>query len=309
MRLFYTDCFVLPLPAGHRFPMAKYARLRERAQTSGRLREARFEIPPAATDDELGLAHDPDYVRRVSAGELSEREVRRIGFPWSPGMVERSRRSTGATLAASRAALVEGLAVNLAGGTHHAGRAHGEGYCVFNDAAVTATVLRREGLVERVAVVDCDVHQGNGTAEILGEEPWAFTFSLHGAKNFPFRKARSHLDLALEDGAGDEVFLGAVEEGLRAAVDGFRPDLVIYLAGADPYAGDSLGRMCVTKEGLKARDRRVLERCRARDIPVAIAMAGGYAKDIDDIVDIHLATLEIAHELCALERAGRRAAS
>lgn len=317
MKLFYTDVFVLPLPPEHRFPMAKYARLRERLQAktiydanAGRTRAVYdLRTPPGATDEELCLAHDEQYVRRVCSGGLSRAEARRIGFPWSTEMVERSRRSTGATLAAAKAALVEGVSANLAGGTHHAGRAHGEGYCVFNDAAVTAHVLRQQEKTIRVSVVDCDVHQGNGTAEILQEAPWAFTFSVHGERNFPFRKTKSNLDIALPDGAGDDEFLRAVEKGARAAIDHFRPDVVIYLAGADPFAGDRLGRMAVSKEALAERDRMVLEKCYAREIPVAIAMAGGYAEVLDDIVDIHETTVREAYRLWRAEHEGRKAVS
>lgn len=317
MKLFYTDVFVLPLPAEHRFPMAKYERLRERLQAANGVYsnadacqlEYDLQTPPGATDDELCLAHDPEYIRRVCDGNLLPSEIRRIGFPWSLEMVERSRRSTGATLAAARAAFTEGVSANLAGGTHHAGRAHGEGYCVFNDAAVAAYVLRREQKNLRVSVVDCDVHQGNGTAEILRTESWAYTFSVHGEKNFPFRKSESDLDIGLADGASDDEFLDAVARGAREAIERFVPDLVIYLAGADPYAKDRLGRMNVSKAALAERDRLVLEKCYARGIPVAIAMAGGYADSLDDIVDIHEATIRAAHRLWRAERQGRRAVS
>lgn len=317
MKLFYTDVFVLPLPPEHRFPMAKYARLRERLQRKassyteldGGSVDYELLTPPAATHAELCLAHDEKYVERVCSGSLSREEIRRIGFPWSLEMVERSRRSTGATVAAARAALVEGIAANLAGGTHHAGRCHGEGYCVFNDAAVAAHVLRQSERNIRVSVVDCDVHQGNGTAEILRGESWAFTFSMHGARNFPFRKSQSDLDIALQDGAGDDEFLFAVEQGTRMAIDQFMPDVVIYLAGADPFRKDRLGRMDVSKAALAARDRLVFEKCYARGIPVAIAMAGGYADSLDDIVDIHEATIQEAYRMWQAERRARRAVS
>lgn len=305
MRLFYADHFVLPLPEGHRFPMAKYSLLRERVSSSETLRGARLEVPPAATPWELSRAHDPRYVERVMRGELDVREVRRIGFPWSEGMVERSRRSVGGTLAAARAALDEGLSGNLAGGTHHAGKDFGEGYCVFNDVAVTARVLLDERRVERVAIVDCDVHQGNGTAAILGADDRTFTFSVHGARNFPFRKVASHLDIALDDGAGDDEYLAAVERGLDAAVRRFGPDLVLFLAGADPFEGDALGKLSVTKAGLVERDRRVLSLCDGLGVPVAICMGGGYAPVIEDVVDIHAATFEVAMSLYEARSARR----
>jgi acetoin utilization deacetylase AcuC-like enzyme len=297
MKLFYADHFVLPLPPGHRFPMEKYARLRTRLQAGGLFSAEDFCVPEAAADATLLHAHDAGYLARVTAGTLDATEIRRIGFPWSAAMVERSRRSAGATLAACRAALTDGCAANLAGGTHHAHRDFGSGFCVFNDAAVAALALLAEGCARRVAVIDCDVHQGDGTATILAGHPATFTLSLHGAKNFPFRKARSDLDIELPDGTTDAAYLAALDEGLAAVFDGFRPDLAIYLAGADPYEGDRLGRLALTRAGLAERDRRVLTACRSAGVPVAIAMAGGYAHHIDDTVAIHAATVEMAARL------------
>lgn len=291
MRLFYTGAFVLPLPAGHRFPMCKYALLRERLLASGEFGEGDFLTPPAATDTELRRAHTADYVQRVASGEIGQAEMKRIGFPWSHEMVERSRRSAGATLAACRAALEDGCAANLAGGTHHAHADRGEGFCVFNDAAVAARAMQAEGRVERVAVIDCDVHQGNGTASILQGDDSIFTFSIHGARNFPFDKAKSDLDIELPDGTGDEDYLSALAAGLEQSLHHSRPQLVIYLAGADPYAGDRLGRLSLSMPGLAARDTMVFDACRAHGIPVAIAMAGGYAEPIEETVAIHAATI------------------
>ncbi len=300
MQLFYTDVFVLPLPEGHRFPMSKYARLRQALLDSAVFAPDDLQLPPPASDAELALAHCPDYVARVAAGALTPAEIRQIGFPWSPEMVERSRRSAGATLAAARAALAGGkVAANLAGGTHHAHYDRGEGFCVFNDAAVTVRTLAAEGAVRRVAVIDADVHQGNGTATILAGDPHAFTFSLHGARNFPFEKAHSDLDIELPDGTGDDAYLAALEQGLAATFAAGPYDLVLYLAGADPYAGDRLGRLAVSMDGLAARDRRVLDACRAHGVPVAIAMAGGYARDIADTVAIHTRTLLTARDYAA----------
>lgn len=300
MKLFYADQFVLPLPQGHRFPMVKYARLRERLQESGVFAATDFEVPDAASDELLLRAHDRGYLRRVCEGTLDTAEVRRIGFPWSAEMVERSRRSAGATVAACRRALNDGYAANLAGGTHHAHRAFGSGFCVFNDAAVAALAMRAEGRARRVAIIDCDVHQGDGTAAILAAEPAIFTCSLHGARNFPFHKQASDLDVELEDDTGDEVYLAALYGALDRVLTGFRPDLVIYLAGADPYAGDRLGRLALSMEGLLARDMAVFNACRNAAVPVAIAMAGGYANRIDDTVAIHLSTI-----LAAARLAGR----
>jgi len=299
VKLFYTDQFVLPLPEGHRFPITKYARLRQRAQQSGLFSADAFLTPPAATDQQPALAHDPEYVRRVVCGDLTPREIRRIGFPWSPELVERSRRSTGATLAAARTALDGEVAANLAGGTHHAMSDTGEGFCVFNDAAVTARVLQEEGNVHRVVVLDCDVHQGNGTAQITRGDDSIFTLSIHGQKNFPLRKFASDLDIALPDGTSDAEYLDALEKAVSLAIERSRPNLAIYLAGADPYKQDRFGRLALTKSGLAERDRFVLESCREAGIPVAIAMAGGYSPDVDEIVDIHLQTLKIALDLFA----------
>jgi acetoin utilization deacetylase AcuC-like enzyme len=298
MRVFYTDQFVLPLPDGHRFPMQKYALLRQRVAAAGLAAPDRLIVPHAATDAELLRAHDAAYVRRCQAGELTDQEVRRIGFPWSPQMVERSRRSSGATIEACRAALEDGLAANLAGGTHHAYRDHGEGYCVFNDSAVAARAIQAEGRARHVLIVDCDVHQGNGSAAILAGDDTVFTFSIHGAKNFPFHKEQSDLDIALDDGAGDQAYLAALDQGLCQAIELSHADLAIYLAGADPYADDRLGRLALSKRGLAERDRMVLRYCREAGIAVAITMAGGYARDIADTVDIHFQTVSMAAELC-----------
>jgi acetoin utilization deacetylase AcuC-like enzyme len=301
MKIYYHDQFVLPLPEGHRFPMEKYRRLRQEILAAGLQPPPELVTPPAATDEELARAHTPEYVRRVIAGQLTPAELRRLGFPWSPQLVERSRRSVGSTIAACRAALDEGVAVNLAGGTHHAGPDFGEGYCVFNDAAVAARAMQAEGRARRVVILDCDVHQGNGTALIFRHDPAVFTFSLHGANNFPFRKEESDLDVALPDDAGDAIYLDALEKGLGEALAAAGADLAIYLAGADPYADDRLGRLAVTKRGLAQRDRLVLGRCRAAGLPVAVVMAGGYGRRVGDTVAIHLQTVIIAAQFAGPE--------
>jgi acetoin utilization deacetylase AcuC-like enzyme len=290
MKAFHCDQFTYPLPPGHRFPADKYSLLRQRV-----VRElapaCQLIVPDAATKDELQLVHTTEYVHSVFTGGLTDREMRRIGLPWSPELVERCQRSVGSTIGAGRAALRDGLSVSLTGGTHHAFADRGEGFCVFNDCAVAARVLQQEGLVRRVAVVDCDVHQGNGTAAIFDGDPSVYTFSIHGAKNFPFHKERSDLDIELPDAANDEVYLHLLQAGLRQTISRNRADLVLYIAGADPFSGDSLGRLAVTKAGLAERDRLVLEACRDAGLPVGVVMGGGYARDIDDTVDIQFETV------------------
>lgn len=276
--------------------MSKYRLLRDRIVANPLHAQDVLLVPPAATVQQLTLAHDPDYVNRVFLGQLSDIELKRIGFPWSEKMVERSRRSSGATLAAARTALTERISVNLAGGTHHAMRSAGEGFCVFNDAAVTILTLRDEGLIRNALVVDCDVHQGNGTAEILGNDPHCFTFSIHGEKNFPLRKHPSSLDIDLPDGTTDGHYLTELQRGLQHCITSGHYDLMIYLAGADPFEGDRLGRLKLTKPGLIERDRAVLQFAQTHAIPVAVAMAGGYAQNVHDIVDIHAATVATAKQ-------------
>jgi acetoin utilization deacetylase AcuC-like enzyme len=300
MKVFYSDQFVLPLPEGHRFPMKKYSMLRERV--AGICEKGEMCVPHAVTDKEILRAHDGGYLEKVVSGGLTALEMRRIGFPWSTRMVERSRRASGGTLDACRVALKEGLSSNLAGGTHHAFRDRGEGFCVLNDSAIAARALKSEGLVDKVIVLDTDVHQGNGTAAILSKDPDVFTFSIHGAKNFPFHKEESDLDIGLPDGADDGVFLDALSKGLEQVLDLVNWDLAIFLAGADPFEGDRLGRLSVTKEGLSERDRLVLESCRERGLPVVATMAGGYAREIEDIVDIHFQTVNRAARLLHLEQ-------
>jgi acetoin utilization deacetylase AcuC-like enzyme len=284
--------------------MVKYSMLRERVARDGICGPGELSTPRAVTDEEILRAHAPHYLKRVASGTLTEKEVRRIGFPWSEKMVERSRRASGGTLAACLAALDEGFAANLAGGTHHAFSDRGEGYCVLNDSAIAARAVQAAGLAERVVVIDTDVHQGNGTAAILHPDPTVFTFSIHGAKNFPFHKEESDLDTPLPDGAGDTEFLATLERGLEVALDAADASLAIYLAGADPFEGDRLGRLSVTKSGLAERDRIVLETCRERGIPVALTMAGGYASEVEDTVDVHFQSIRRAADL--LESAADR---
>jgi acetoin utilization deacetylase AcuC-like enzyme len=302
LKAFYSDEFVLPLPEGHRFPMRKYCLTRDFAVA--RVPALELVRPLPAGREELELAHTAAYVDRVFGGTLTAREQREIGFPWSVEMVERSRRSVGATLAASRTALVEGIGINLAGGTHHAYADRGSGFCVFNDVAVAARSMgedaRRRGQPPpAIAVVDLDVHQGNGTASILAVDDTVFTLSLHGEKNFPFRKEASDLDVGLPDGCDDAHYLAALDGALAALLDRFAPDFVFYLAGADPYVGDRLGRLDLTVEGLADRDRRVFDWAATLGCPVAVAMAGGYGRVIEETCAIHAQTVAIAAEFVA----------
>jgi acetoin utilization deacetylase AcuC-like enzyme len=239
-------------------------------------------------------AHDGEYIRRLFNGNLTAKEIRRVGLPWSPQIVRRARYSVGATIAACRAALSEGVAVNLGGGTHHAFYDRGQGFCWLNDSVIAARAMQAEGLAENILIVDCDVHQGDGTAAITKDDPSIFTFSIHGRNNFPYHKETSDLDIELEDATDDRTYLDALKNGLTASLRRFKADLVIYLAGADPYRKDRYGRLSLTKVGLAQRDRIVLERLKVNGIPAAATMAGGYAPDIQDVVDIHLQTVEIA---------------
>jgi acetoin utilization deacetylase AcuC-like enzyme len=294
MKIFYCDGFPLPLPQGHRFPIQKYVLLKQAVMAASLGASEDMVVPEPATDEQILRAHDVDYLKRVVEGDLTPKEVRRIGLPWSPELVARTRCSVGGTIAACRAALRDGVAVSLAGGTHHAFRDHGQGYCVFNDSVIAARAMQAEGLVRRGVIVDCDVHQGNGTAAILADDPTIFTFSIHGARNFPFHKELSDLDIELEDGTEDADYLEALRAGLARALELADADLAIYLAGADPYAGDQLGRLSLSKEGLGERDCLVFELCRGVDLPVATVMSGGYGRQIEDTVDIHLQTVRIA---------------
>jgi acetoin utilization deacetylase AcuC-like enzyme len=306
---FYADNFVLPLPVGHRFPMRKFSLLRERVINE--LPAVQMRQAPAASDGELALAHTPAYIDAITHGTLPAPAQREIGFPWSPGMSERARRSAGATVAAARIALgllagarPGGIAANLAGGTHHAYADKGGGFCVFNDSAVAARLMQAEWARQhrqarqalQVAVIDLDVHQGNGTASIFANDASVFTLSLHGEKNFPFRKEASDLDVELPDGCVDAPYLQALEHALDEMERRFNPGLVLFLAGADPFEGDRLGRLALSFDGLEARDRRVFDWAWQRRIPLAFSMAGGYGVNIDETVQLQMNTYRVALE-------------
>jgi acetoin utilization deacetylase AcuC-like enzyme len=309
VQVYYSTQFVLPLPPGHRFPLAKYELLRDRL--ADELPGIKLTRAPAATDGELALVHTPSYIRAISDGSVEPAVMREIGFPWSEAMVERSRRSVGATIGACRAAFAEGVAANIAGGTHHAYAHKGGGFCVFNDAAVAARLMQAEWLrVHRkpldVAIVDLDVHQGNGTAHIFRGDDSVFTLSIHGGRNFPFRKEASDLDVDLPDGTRDDDYLHALDRALEQLDERFEPRLVIYLAGADPHEGDRLGRLKLTWDGLEARDRRVFEWAWQRRVPLAFAMAGGYGARIEDTVQVQVNTFRVAAQYAARWQNRRR---
>ena len=291
MKVFYTDHFVLPLPDGHRFPMRKYSMLREAVQAFA---PQTLEEAPAARDDELLLAHDAAYVARMSNGTLTANEVRQIGFPWSPGMAERARRSAGATIAAARASLRDRCGINLAGGTHHAFAHHGEGFCCYNDAAVATRVLQRDCAIGRVLICDLDVHQGNGTARIFAGDASVFTFSMHGERNYPVRKIASCLDVGLPDRTADDAYL----EALRAALDALsakrRWDIVFFNAGVDPHRDDRLGRLALSDEGLREREKTVIGHFRERGVPVCGVIGGGYSTDVPALAARHAILFETA---------------
>ena len=297
MRAWSSARFTIDLPDGHRFPIAKYARIRDAVVDRGILPASAIEEPDRIERWALELVHLPAYVDAVFDGSLTAAETRRLGFPWSAQLRERSLRTVQGTVEAAHDALECGIGINLAGGTHHAFADHGEGFCVFNDVAVAIRTLQRAGRITRAAVIDLDVHQGNGTARIFGDDPDVFTLSLHGARNFPFRKERSGLDVELEDGCGDAAYLALLDEHLEPVLDAARPELVFYLAGADPFVHDRFGRLGMTIAGLGERDRRAFAAFRRRGLPVVVTLAGGYARDLADVVTIQ--TNSIAAGLAA----------
>jgi len=288
--LWTHDRWRFPLPERHRFPIAKYPLLRRRIVDTGIATPEEIHEPDPVPWGMLERVHDEELLRRIRLGRLSVREQRGLGLPWSPELVERGRRAVAGTLAAAYHALDHGVAMNLGGGTHHAGRAFARGYCLFNDVVCALAQLRAEGLAERALVVDCDVHQGDGTADLLADDPAAFTLSLHGARNYPFQRIPSDLDVDLPSGTGDAAYLAALDRALDEALERIEPGLAFYLAGADPWEGDRLGRLALTKAGLRARDELVLDRLRAAGADVCVVLAGGYADDVRDTVDINAAT-------------------
>jgi acetoin utilization deacetylase AcuC-like enzyme len=296
LNLWSSALYTFPLPPGHRFPIEKYERLRRQVVSDGLVRRERVHEPPRASLRTVRRVHTDDYVTRFANGRLTSEELRRLGFPWSEALVERSYRAVGGTCEAARAALETGVAMNLAGGTHHAFADRGEGFCVFNDVAVAIRMLQAEGRIRRAAIVDLDVHQGNGTHAIFAGDASVFTFSMHGRRNYPFAKVAGCVDVELADGTGDDEYLALLGETLPGVLTAAHPDLVVYLAGADPYAGDRLGRLALSLAGLARRDAMLLATCREIGIPVAITIAGGYGRDIGDTVQAHVNTVRVALE-------------
>lgn len=288
--------YTIPLPAGHRFPIEKYAMLRERVVAEGIVARAHLHEPARVSREALLRAHDAEYVDAFESGRLSESAIRRLGLPWSPALVERAWRAVGGTVEAAECALSAGVAMNLAGGTHHAFRDRGEGFCVFNDVAVAVAHLLAQRRIRRAAIVDLDVHQGNGTHAIFAGDPRVFTFSMHGRRNYPFHRVPGTLDIDLDDGTGDGEYLERLGDALPRVLAASAPDVVVYLAGADPHEGDRLGRLRLTSDGLARRDALVLQSCRDVGIPVAVTIAGGYGRDIATTVEIHVRTARLARE-------------
>lgn len=295
MRLYYADIFNIPLPPGHRFPGEKYRMLREEALRQGIIAPYQLELSPKAARADVLRAHDAGYVDAFLGGTLGADAMRRIGLPWSPHLVQRSLVTMGGAVAAMRAALLDGFSGQLAGGTHHAHAGFGAGYCILNDFAIAALTALDEGLAQRVGIVDLDVHQGDGNAAILTGNPAVFVFSLHGEKNFPFRKVASDLDIGLPDGTEDAAYLRRLHDGLDAVL-AFRPDLVLYQAGVDPLLHDKLGRLALSYDGLRARDRLVFAAFAKAGIPVSMAIGGGYSDPIALSVRAYANTLAAAKE-------------
>jgi acetoin utilization deacetylase AcuC-like enzyme len=308
MHVFYTPRYYADIGSGHIFPIRKFELVRDRLLAEGTLHPTELVEPEPATLDDVLLVHTNDYISRLCNGSLTPKELRRLGLPWSETLVRRSFYATGGTIAAARKALVEGYASNLAGGTHHSFADRGEGFCVLNDVAVAIRVLRKERLIRRVAIVDCDVHQGNGTATIFADDDDTFTFSIHGANNYPLFKARSNLDIELPDGTADDEYLNVLNDHLPTVFDAAAPELVFYLAGADPHVDDKLGRLALTTDGLRNRDTLVLRECYEREIPIVTVMSGGYGKDINDTIEIHCNTIRMVKQVFESHAAARRLA-
>ncbi len=307
MKVFYTPRYYAYIGQGHVFPIRKFELVRNKLLAEGTLEPAELVEPAPATIEDVLLVHTEDYVSRLCNGTLTQKELRRLGLPWSESLVQRSFYATGGTIAAANVALVEGYSSNLAGGTHHSFADRGEGFCVLNDVAIAIHAMRARNLIKRAAIVDCDVHQGNGTATIFAGDDDTFTFSIHGANNYPLFKAQSSLDVELPDGTSDTEYLAVLAHHLPA-VFAHDPEIVFYLAGADPYSGDKLGRLAVSIDGLRERDAYVLRECYKSEVPLVTVMSGGYGKDIADTIEIHCNTIRVVKEVFEARVATRRSA-
>ena len=305
MQVFYTPRYYADIGPGHVFPIRKFELVRDKLLSEGILESSELLEPSPAPLEDVLLVHTSDYVSRLCSGTLTPKEIRRLGLPWSESLVQRSFYAVGGTLAATRASLAEGYSSNLAGGTHHSFPERGEGFCVLNDVAIAIRAMRKRKLIERAAIVDCDVHQGNGTATIFAGDDDTFTFSIHGANNYPLFKAQSTLDVELVDGTSDTEYLETLANYLPA-VFASDPEIVFYLAGADPYKGDKLGRLALSIDGLRERDAFVLRECYEREIPIVTVMSGGYGKDINDTIEIHCNTIRMVKEVFEPRVATRR---
>ncbi len=305
-KLFYSPYYYADIGEGHVFPIKKFELVRDRLLADGTVDAAEIIEPPKAEIDDLLLVHTEDYITRLIEGNLTAKEIRKLGLPWSQSLVRRSLHAISGTINAARHALVEGVSSNLAGGTHHAYPDRGEGFCVLNDVAVAIRILQRDGLAERFLIVDCDVHQGNGTAFIFADSPEVFTFSMHGAKNYPLFKERSTLDIELADGTSDHEFLETLGEALSRVIT-HNPEVIFYLAGADPYSNDKLGRLGLTIDGLKRRDELVLDFAKTHGVPIVTTLSGGYAADISDTVEIHCNTIRAVKSVYFSRASGRSA--
>ncbi len=304
MRVFYTPRYYADIGSGHIFPIRKFELVRDRLLAEGTLHKGDLCEPVPATQEQVRLVHTDDYITRLCNGTLTTKEIRRLGLPWSPSLVQRSFYAVGGTIAAAHSSLEDGFSSNLAGGTHHAFAERGEGFCVLNDVAIAIRTLRSEGLIGRAAIVDCDVHQGNGTATIFQDDPETFTLSIHGANNYPLFKVQSNLDIELPDNTGDEIYLETLANKLPAIFH-HDPEIIFYLAGADPYEGDKLGRLALTIAGLRQRDELVLRECYEREVPVVTVMSGGYGKELSDTVEIHCNTIRAVKRVFATQTTDR----
>lgn len=305
MQVFYTPRYYAEIGEGHVFPIRKFELVRDRLLAEDTLDPSEIVEPAPALLEEVLLVHTEDYVSRLCNGQLTSKELRRLGLPWSESLVRRSFYAVGGTLAGTNVALAEGYSSNLAGGTHHSFADRGEGFCVLNDVAIAIRALRARNRIRRAAIVDCDVHQGNGTATIFAGDSETFTFSMHGANNYPLFKAQSTLDIELPDGTNDDEYLECLARHLPA-VFAHDPEIVFYLAGADPFAKDKLGRLALSIDGLRERDSYVLRECYWREVPVVTVMSGGYGKDISDTVEIHCNTIRMVKTVFEAQVATRR---